>query len=55
MAIIEPVDGLPVRSGNEMAIDVHGHLNRVVPHLFLHILGGLALLQAVLRTHRSRR
>ena len=43
--IIEPIDRLPVGSGNEVPVNIDGDLNRVVPHLFTYVLRGLALLQ----------
>lgn len=41
----QPVHGLPVRAGDQGPVDVDRDLDRRVPHLLLHVLRGLAVLQ----------
>ena len=42
---IESINGLFIPSGNQVSIQIDGHLDRRVPHLFLHVNEDLALLQ----------
>ncbi len=42
---VEPIDRLPVRSRHQMAIDVDGDLDRVMPHLLLHVRGRFTVLK----------
>lgn len=43
--IVQTVDGLLVASRYQVAVDVDGYLDRVVPHLFLHVGERFALLE----------
>src|SRR5216117_3806120 len=44
-AIIEAIDGLPIGTGDQVAVNVHGALDGVMSHLFLHVLRRLPLLE----------
>jgi len=42
--VVEPIDGGTVAAGHEMAVDVHRHLDRAMPHLIANVGEALALL-----------
>jgi len=42
--VVESIHCLLVAAGNQVTVDVHRHLNRMVSHLFLDVGQGFALL-----------